>query len=104
MIRIINGKTYNTKTAANVANADNGLNYGDCYLRTVELYRTKKGAYFLNNESGNIIAIDSDGNMFDGNDDFGLRYEFMHIFDYFSNYEWSEIKDREKTYFKIQEA
>jgi hypothetical protein len=52
MKRIIEGKMYNTETAEEIADWDNGLNRSD-FGRTQEtLYRTKKGAWFLCGRGG----------------------------------------------------
>ncbi|GAB3533127.1 hypothetical protein GCM10027443_18050 [Pontibacter brevis] len=50
MIRIINGKRYNTETATEVASYSNNLS-GYQYMKE-ELFLTKKGAWFLYGEGG----------------------------------------------------
>lgn len=51
MIRIINGKRYNTKTATYIGNACYSCG-GDFHHYDEDLYVTKKGAYFLKGIGG----------------------------------------------------
>ena len=51
MKKVINGKRYDTETAALVA-ADSYSNYGDFGYWAEELYHTKKGNWFLVGEGG----------------------------------------------------
>ena len=51
MKKIINGKIYNTETATLIHRCDNGRR-GDFSCCEEELYRTKKGAFFIYGESG----------------------------------------------------
>lgn len=51
MKQIINGKTYNTETAELLGHWSNQL-YGDFGYCTENLYRTKKGAYFIAGNGG----------------------------------------------------
>jgi len=46
MIKVIDGKRYNTQTAEKIAEWDNGF-YGDFKYCEETLYRTTKGAFFL---------------------------------------------------------
>ena len=52
MKKIINKKTYNTETAEEIAEYNNGLGYTDWGYVSEELYRTKKGRFFLYVEGG----------------------------------------------------
>ena len=54
MIKIINGKRYNTDTATEVAKYWNGLGDGDFRHLMEELYITSKGAWFLYGKGGAI--------------------------------------------------
>ena len=51
MKKIINGKRYDTETAEMVAD-DSYSNYGDFEYWSEELYRTKRGNWFLCGEGG----------------------------------------------------
>jgi hypothetical protein len=50
--KVINGKVYNTETATRVASYDNGLSHRDFGFCEEDLYKTKKGAWFLHGEGG----------------------------------------------------
>ena len=52
MKKIIDGKTYNTKTAIEIADYSNGLSVSDFGHVKETLYVTKKGAYFLAGSGG----------------------------------------------------
>lgn len=52
MKKIINGKSYNTETAEEVASFWNGLCSGDFGSLSESLYRTKKGSWFIAGEGG----------------------------------------------------
>ena len=52
MIKIVDGKRYNTKTAEAVASYDRGLGYGNFRQYSETLYRTSKGNWFLAGEGG----------------------------------------------------
>lgn len=63
-IQVINGKRYNTDTATELGSFDNGLGRGDFGHVSETLYRTKKGAFFLDGEGGpNTSWAESVGNM-----------------------------------------
>ena len=47
MIKIINGKKYNTDTAKMVGDYDNNQPTNDFYYFAEELYRKKTGEFFL---------------------------------------------------------
>jgi len=99
MKKIINGKTYNTKTAELVASGSNDLMITDCYYRAEELYRTKKGAYFILDSASNFIIIGENGK-FNGDPEYQLYHSF---------YDWLEfwnvdLDQREIDFFKIVEA
>lgn len=67
MKKIINGKIYNTKTAEMVVAYDNGLGNRDFKGYSEELYRTKKGAWFLSGEGGPMTKYSrACGNMTSG--------------------------------------
>jgi len=61
MKQIIGGKQYNTDTAQDVANWNNGLGYSDFRNTDETLYRTKNGNYFLHGEGGAMTRW-SEGN------------------------------------------
>ena len=52
MIKIVDRKRYNTETAEHIANWCNGYNRGDFHFCEEDLYRTKKGVYFIFGEGG----------------------------------------------------
>lgn len=104
MKRIINGKTYNTDTAENVGNGDSGHNIGDCYRRTVEIYRTKKGNYFIVDQTPVLIAIDDEGNFFDGRGDYAYRHETLNIHDFIASWNITDLDAKALADFKIVDA
>ena len=52
MKRVINGLTYNTDTAEEIGQDDNGLGTSDFRFYDETLYKTKKGRFFLAGEGG----------------------------------------------------
>lgn len=52
MIKIIDGKRYNTETAELLYCHDNGHYANDFRCRTKMLYRTSSGAFFIHHEGG----------------------------------------------------
>lgn len=56
MKQIINGKTYNTETAEEIADWDNLRYPGDFRYVNETLYLTKKGAWFLFGEGGPLSS------------------------------------------------
>lgn len=52
MIKIIAGKSYNTKTAEKLEHWENEFGYGDNHFMSEELYRKKSGEFFLVCEGG----------------------------------------------------
>ena len=53
MIKIINGKRYNTETAIEIGEYDNGFPTSDFNFKEEKLYKTKKrGTYFLHGKGG----------------------------------------------------
>ena len=52
MKRIINGKIYNTETAARIGNFSSDCGPGDFRYEDTDLYITKKGAFFISGEGG----------------------------------------------------
>ncbi len=52
MKRTIKGKTYNTKTATEVATHSNRYGPADAGFESETLYERKKGGYFLHGEGG----------------------------------------------------
>ena len=69
MKKTIEGKTYNTETATEIANWNNGLGQRDFGNTDETLYVTKKGAYFLAGEGGPMSRWSrACGNMTSGGD------------------------------------
>jgi len=99
MISVINGKKYNTKTSELVARGNNGLPLNDCWCRTEELYRSKKGNYFIVNMHYEIIPVNKIGEM--------ELPELLDCCDYSNFTEWlkewniSELAKRETNYFSM---
>lgn len=54
--KIINGKLYDTETAEFVGSYSNGLGVGNFRNSSEELYKTKKGRWFLCGEGGAMSA------------------------------------------------
>ena len=52
MKKVIDGKVYNTETATQIANWDNGCYGGDFSACEETLYVTKNGTYFVHGEGG----------------------------------------------------
>ena len=52
MKAIIDGKTYNTDTAEEIASWDNGLDSSDFNYVSEKLFKTKNGTYFLAGDGG----------------------------------------------------
>lgn len=52
MIRVINGKRYNTEAAQLVYEYTNGHYLSDFRFRRKDLYRTKSGAWFIHHRGG----------------------------------------------------
>jgi hypothetical protein len=52
MIKVVNGRRYNTKTAEKLATYGNGLSVTDFRHYDESLYKTKKGSFFLAGEGG----------------------------------------------------
>lgn len=52
MLKIINGRKYNTETAERVGVWSNNLSYSDFRFKKEELYRKKTGEFFLYGEGG----------------------------------------------------
>lgn len=65
MIRVIDGKRYNTETAELVYKYENRYNYSDFHYRSKTLYRTQKGAWFIHHYGGALtdmaVAVGSNG-------------------------------------------
>lgn len=100
MKRIINGKTYDTDTAELVASGDNGCDVGDCWRRNEELYRTKKGAYFIYDSTPKIITVNEEG--FLSVDHY--HAEHTTIFEWLEEWNVSILETREIEFFGITEA
>lgn len=98
MRKIIKGKVYNTKTAEIVAYGDNRLDIGDCWRQNEELYMTKKGAYFICNQAGNLIPVNKDGSIDKEN------YYENSIVDWLENWNVEDLEDRELKAFNITTA
>ena len=54
MKKIINGKVYNTETATWIASYSNGLGRSDFAYCLEEMYKTRKGSYFIYGEGGGL--------------------------------------------------
>lgn len=54
MRRIIDGKAYNTETADKLCEYWNGRHCSDATYESTDLYRTKKGVYFLSGAGGGL--------------------------------------------------
>jgi len=52
MKRIINGRVYDTDTANRIGNFASDCGPGDFRYEDTDLYRTKKGAWFISGEGG----------------------------------------------------
>ena len=52
MIKVINGKTYNTKTAARVCSVSSPVSMSNFNWFSETLYRTPKGAFFIVGQGG----------------------------------------------------
>jgi hypothetical protein len=65
MIKVIDGRRYNTGTAEKVFGYWNGCSRSDFRFRTKHLYRTKNGAWFLHHDGGALsdmsVSVGSNG-------------------------------------------
>lgn len=52
MRKVINGRAYDTETAEMIADIGNDLPRDDAFWDRTQLYRTKKGAFFIQGEGG----------------------------------------------------
>ena len=76
MIKIIDGKRYNTETATKLGHWWNGYSCTDFYTCSETLYQTKKGQFFLYGESGPMGKYSrSVGNMTSGGEGIYLLSE-----------------------------
>lgn len=67
MKKVIDGKVYNTETATKVAEWDNGIFGNDFRSCSEELYKTKKGAWFIFGKGGAMSKYsESHGNSTSG--------------------------------------
>lgn len=57
MIKVIDGKRYNTDTAEHVFSRDNGQLCTDFRHRSKDLYRTSKGAWFIHHVGGPLTDM-----------------------------------------------
>jgi len=90
---IINGLIYNTETAEKVAT-------GEANEMSEELYRTKKGAYFLYDSNCSILPIDVDALTIGWDDEHQYGNSF---YDWLEN--WNvDLETREIEIFKIKDA
>lgn len=64
MIKVINGKRYNTETADMVFRYWNGMPQSDFRYRYKDLYRTRNGAWFIHHDGGAMtdMAVSVGGN------------------------------------------
>lgn len=71
MEKVVNGKLYNTETAELVSEWDNGCNGGDFHRYSEELYRTKKGNWFIYKDGGpmSCMSVPSGSNNWTGSED-----------------------------------
>lgn len=70
MVKVINGKRYNTDTAEEIYCHGNGRSYRDFGYRYKTLYRTKSGAWFLHHEGGAMTDMATRcGNSYSGGAD-----------------------------------
>jgi len=76
MRKIIEGKVYDTKTAEHVGEYSNNLGRGDFRYVSEDLYRTKKGTFFLAGEGGAMSKYaESNGNESYGSSNLNLLTE-----------------------------
>ena len=102
MKKIIEGKTYNTKTAEEVAGWTNGLGGSDFRNCEETLYKTKKGAWFICGSGGPMSDwSESNGNTTWGGDGILVLSESEAL-------AWCESKDVDadviEANFNIEEA
>lgn len=57
MRQVINGKVYDTETAQRLHSWENGHSANDFKYRSKDLYRSRKGAYFLLHEGGPLTDM-----------------------------------------------
>lgn len=70
MKKIINGKKYNTETAEEVGNWNNGLSVSDFNHCSEHLYKKKTGEYFLHGSGGALTKYSERvGDMFGGGEE-----------------------------------
>lgn len=71
MIKVIDGKRYNTDTAECVFSHWNGYSRSDFKFRTKKLYRTKNGTWFMHHEGGAMsdMAVNVGNNGRGGSED-----------------------------------
>jgi hypothetical protein len=71
MKKVVNGKLYNTETAELVHRWENGYGYSDFKYRSKDLYKTKKGVWFIYHEGGPMtdMAISVGSNSYGGSED-----------------------------------
>lgn len=71
MKKVINGKVYDTSTAELVLEWDNGNLPGDFRYREKNLYRTKKGNWFIRHQGGAMtdMAVSCGNNSYSGSSD-----------------------------------
>jgi len=76
MKKVINGKIYNTETADFIAQWENDYYRNDFNYCSEDLYRTKKGQYFIHGEGGALSKYSaSAGNSSWGTSDITLLTE-----------------------------
>lgn len=76
MIKIVNGKRYNTETAEIIADFCNGYDSGDFNYFNEDLHKTKKGAYFISGHGGPLSKYaESCGNGSTGGEDIRVLTE-----------------------------
>lgn len=89
MIKIIDGKRYNTETAEMISEWTNGK-YGNFEYREKTLYRTKKGNWFIYHYGGPMtdMAVSVAMNSWSGSEDIELvnEYEVRDFLEKYNDY------------------
>jgi len=90
MKKIINKKVYNTETAKFIAEEHYGSSANDATYYYEQLYKTKKGAWFIYGEGGALSPFgQTDGNMSFGSSD-------IRVLSYAEAYRWLENNELTK--------
>lgn len=101
MKKVIDGKVYNTETAELIEEWNNGYPCTDFKYCAEELYRTKKGAWFLFGEGGAMSSYSKPyGDMVGGGENIKVLSEV-------EAYKWLEMHNKTEAiekHFDIEEA